>query len=164
MTTTELRELAEKWRRNAEYFRENIDEYAYEEKTLSAANVFEDCADQLIETLQACAECGKEAEIDTTQQTDGPDQYAKLCRAMEEGLLITVNNADSTTEISSDELTVVSGGDPALLRGRNGEVYHLGTNYAGNTVLADVDMNGSTREMYVETIEILGMAGSHKFL
>lgn len=91
----------------------------------------------------------------TTQRAGEPDQYAEICRAMKPGLLISVNNDDSATESPSDELRVESSGDPALLSS-NGELYHLGTNHAGDTVL--VHLEGSKRETYVETIEILGIS------
>ena len=93
----------------------------------------------------------------TTQQADEPDQYAKLCRAMEEGLLITVNNDESAQGAPSDELRVESGGYKVLLRDAGGDLYLLRQTDNGDTVLSELTTDGIGRETYVETIEILGI-------
>ena len=77
---------------------------------------------------------------------------------MKPGLLISVNNDDSATGSPSDELRVVSGGNPVdLVSWDGGEYYHL-YQENGDTFLAPVDDDlGQGRGVYVETIEILGI-------
>ena len=95
----------------------------------------------------------------TTQQTDEPDQYAKLCRAMEEGLIITINGSHHARGRGSDVLHVTSGGDEVTLTDAyHTRQYSLRQNDEGDTVLVEFTDDGyEDGRTYVETIEILGI-------
>ena len=81
---------------------------------------------------------------------DEPDQYAKLCRAMESGLLLTINNSESAQGRPSDELRVISGGDETvLLVNQRAEPYQLFQDSNGDTILARGIDDKRGRETYV---------------
>lgn len=100
--------------------------------------------------------------MNTTQQTDEPDQFAEICRAMKPGLLISVNNDDSATNSPSDELRVVSSGSPVHLVRWDGQEYYQLYQENGDTFLAPMENDRRGRGVYVETIEIIGIDDAHE--
>jgi hypothetical protein len=91
----------------------------------------------------------------------GVDHYRELCKGMRPGLLIGVNDSGEANGPASGQLEVVSWGSDGevLLTGYDGNTYKIEHDTPRGTVLVELADDGRGRETYVETIEVVGVAG-----
>lgn len=97
----------------------------------------------------------------TSRDRTGEDPYKKLCRAMDPGLLITVNCSDPTSG-GIDEMKVLrvdEDGDVHLRRhdGRNFVLTHKGDRDPGPAIKEVGDTEFSPIHDQVTTIEVVGI-------
>lgn len=94
-----------------------------------------------------------------TDETEDTDQYDTLLRAMESGLLISINNAtdhalptgELKVEYSRDDETHVTLGNAS-------ERYRIHRNRRNGLIYSEVTEDGLSYEDEVITIEVLGIA------
>ena len=90
------------------------------------------------------------------------DHYRELCKAMQPGLLLTVNESDPTA-VAYDEMVVVHVDEEmgtVTLTGRNDSSYRIfhDSDQPGTRIEAVDDEGSGGREHQVTTIEVIGVA------
>jgi hypothetical protein len=99
--------------------------------------------------------------MSTTETEADDDHYEELCRAMQPGLLLTVNESDPTATPYGEMEVVDVDRDSALVRLKSGDdsyrIHHDGPD--GETRIEEVDDEGyGRRSKTVTTIEVVGIA------
>lgn len=92
-------------------------------------------------------------------KTTSTDQYDTLLRAMEEGLLISINN-DAKGSIPSDELRVEHSRDDEThvsLTGAFDSYWQIHRDRSGDLVYSEMTDDGLSYEDDVITLEIIGL-------
>lgn len=95
----------------------------------------------------------------TPDETTSTDQYDTLLRAMEEGLLISINN-DAKGSLPSDELRVEFSRDDEThvsLSGAFGSHWRIHRDHPGDLVYSEVTDDGLSYQDEVITLEIIGL-------
>lgn len=98
-----------------------------------------------------------------TQQTDDKGPYADLCRAMKEGMLITVNNSLDGRPVGSEELEVIGVDEETAdvrVKGYGGSYYLItNTDPEHGTAIKEVSESEFTQTHDpVISIEVIGFA------
>ncbi len=103
-----------------------------------------------------------ETETEPDQEPDvETDQYDTLLRAMEEGLLVSINN-ESNGSLPSDELRVEYSRDDETnvqLTGPGESHWKIHRDRRGELVYSEMTENGLSYEDEVVTIEVIGLDG-----
>lgn len=99
--------------------------------------------------------------MSTTETEADDDHYEQLCRAMQPGLLLTVNESDPTATPYGEMEVVDVDRDSAVVRLKSGDdsyrIHHDGPD--GETRIEKVDDEGyGRRSRTVTTIEVIGIA------